>query len=183
MKSLFTALCVTTVAMPVSAQIARDMDAHEHGVTTLEIAIQGEVLEVHLAAPGMDLVGFEHEASTDADLAAVEDAVHLLSDPKNVLTLHDAAGCQATESAANLAGDHHAETEHEHETEHVEEAEHTEFTAQYGFTCTDPDALKEMSFPYFKTFEHAHEIDVVYITDQGAGTATATRDAARISLK
>lgn len=181
MKSLFTALCVTTVAMPVSAQIARDMDAHEHGVTTLEIAIQGDVLEVHLTAPGMDLVGFEHEAATDADLAAVADAVHLLSDPKNVLTIPDAAGCKATESTANLASDDHAETEHE--TEHAHEAEHTEFTARYGFTCTDPDALTEMSFPYFQTFEHAHEIDVVYITDQGASTATATRDAARISLK
>lgn len=176
--------------MPVSAQIARDMDAHEHGVTSLEIAIQGEVLEVHLAAPGMDLVGFEHEASTDADLAAVADAVHLLADPENVLTIPDAAGCQSTESAANLAGDDHAEAEHEHkeaehehETDHAHEVEHTEFTAQYGFTCTNPDALKEMSFPYFKAFEHAREIDVVYVTDQGAGSAIATRDAARISLK
>lgn len=171
--------------MPVLAQVARDMDAHEHGVTTVEIAIQGEVLEVHLTAPGMDLVGFEHEAATGPDLAAVEGVVHLLSDPKNVLTLPDAAGCQASEIAANLARDDHAEAEHEHEheTDHAHEVEHTEFTAQYSFNCTDPAALTEMSFPYFQTFEHAHEIDVVYITDQGVGSATATRDAARISLK
>ena len=187
MKHLITALCATTLALPAAAQVARELDAHEHGVTTLQLAVQGNMLEVHLTAPGADVVGFEYEAATDADREAIDNAISLLSDPKNVLHLPTNAKCELQDSDAHLEGDDHEEHEHEHEHEHEEDhakaSQHTEFVAHYGFSCAEPANLTSVSFPYFQTFENAQEVHITFLTDQSAGTAEATRDASEISLK
>jgi ABC-type Zn2+ transport system substrate-binding protein/surface adhesin len=97
-----------------------------------------------------------------------------------------------TEAEAHLADDHdeeHVGEEHAHEDDHSHEHEHddgdghTEFHAHYGFTCAAPEAVTDVTFPYFDQFENAQEIEVVYVTDQGAGTAEATRATPSIRLK
>ncbi len=179
MNPFLIALFVATTTLPATAQVSRDVTAHEHGVTSIELAIEGDTMEITLTAPGMDLVGFEHEATTAADEEAVKEAIRLLQDPQNVLSLPNAAECHNQSSAAHLAG----EDAHDHDEDHGHGADHTVFSAHYAFVCANPDALTEISFPYFQTFENAHEIHVLYVTDQGAGAAEAHRDAARINLK
>ena len=44
---------------------------HEHGVASLNVALDGQTLEIQLQSPAMNLVGFEHEAKSDADKAKV----------------------------------------------------------------------------------------------------------------
>lgn len=192
MKSISAALLASTLATPMAAQVTRDMDAHEHGVSTLEIAIEGQSVSISLTAPGMDLVGFEYEAETNADKAAIDSALKLLAEPANVVQIPETAECAMTETEAHLADDHdeeHGGEEHAHEDEHSHENEHddgdghTEFHAHYGFTCVAPEAVTEVTFPYFDQFENAQEIEVVYVTDQGAGTAEATRATPSVRLK
>ena len=43
------------------------LGAHEHGVGRLNAALDGQTLELELESPAMNLVGFEHAATTDAD--------------------------------------------------------------------------------------------------------------------
>lgn len=192
MKSISAALLASTLATPMAAQVTRDMDAHEHGVSTLEIAIEGQSVSMSLTAPGMDLVGFEYEAETNADKAAVDSALKLLAEPANVVQMPETAECTMTEAEAYLADDHdkeHGGEEHAHEDEHSHEHEHddgdghTEFHAHYGFTCAAPEAVTEVTFPYFDQFENAQEIEVIYVTDQGAGAAEATRATPSVRLK
>ena len=45
------------------------LDAHEHGVASLNVALDGQTLEIQLQSPAMNLVGFEHEAKSEADKA------------------------------------------------------------------------------------------------------------------
>lgn len=179
MNPFLIALLVATTALSATAQTSRDVAAHEHGVTTLELAIEGRALEITLTAPGMDLVGFEHEAISTADKETVEVAMRLLQYPQNVLSLPSAASCHSQNGEANLAD----EGTHGHEEGHGHGGEHTGFSAQYAFVCDKPDALTEISFPYFQTFENAREIHILYVTEHGAGAAEAHRDAARISLQ
>lgn len=207
MKPLAFTLLATVAATPLIAQDSREMEAHVHGVSTLEIAIEGGLVEMFLKAPGMDLVGFEYEAATDADKAAIETALQLLADPANVLTLSAAAECQPTEVDAHLAGDHeddhhehdddhgHEEThdhadehDHDHEAkhdhdEHAEHAEHTEFQTHYAYTCGSPKELTGLNVTYFATFENAQELHVTYVTEAGAGTAEANRANTDLSFK
>ena len=54
----------------------RELGAHEHGHLVLNIAIEGDRIEMELMAPGVDIVGFEHAAETD------EHKAKLLKKPK-----------------------------------------------------------------------------------------------------
>ena len=209
MKIIRFALLASVAASPLLAQETREMDAHVHGVSTLELAVEGSVVEIHLLSPGMDIVGFEYEASTDADKDAVEAAIRAMLVPENIVTLPEAAECRLTEVLAHLSsGDHdheegeahdHAEEaghddhsqgeEHEHEEhaegadhDHEEGAEHSEFHARYSFACAHPEELTTIGFPFFGRFENAQEIEAQYVTDAGAGSAEIGRDAPELTL-
>ena len=44
--------------------------AHEHGAAQLNVALEGQRLELALESPAMNLVGFEHAAVSSSDNAA-----------------------------------------------------------------------------------------------------------------
>jgi len=204
MKTIHLALLATVASTPLLAQETREMDAHVHGVSTLEIAVEGGVLEMNLFSPGMDIVGFEYEASTDADKDAVEAAIRTMLLPENVLTLPEAAECRLAEVLAHLHGDDHAHEEgeddhghdehaegddHAHEEhaegeehDHEEGAVHSEFHARYIFACEHPKDLTTITFPFFDRFKNAQEIEAQYVAEAGAGSAEITRDAPELTL-
>ena len=200
------ALMASVAATPLLAQETREMDAHVHGVSTLELAVDGNTVEMNLLSPGMDIVGFEYPASTEADKDAVEAAIRAMLVPENIVTLPEAAECRLTEVLAHLhSGDHdHAHEEgegHEHAEEaghddhaheahaeggdhdHEEGAGHSEFHARYIFDCAHPDELTTVAFPFFARFENAQEIEAQYVTGAGAGSAEIGRDAGELTLK
>lgn len=209
MKIIQLALLVSVAATPLLAQETRGMDAHVHGVSKLELAVEGSTIEMNLLSPGMDIVGFEYEPSSDADKDAVEAAIRAMLVPENIVALPEAAECRLTEVLAHLhTGDHdheegedhdyageaghdnHAEgEEHEHEEhaegerhDHEEGAEHSEFHASYSFACEHPEELTTIGFPFFDRFENAQEIEAQFVTDAGAGSIEIGRDAPELTL-
>lgn len=203
MKIVTYALLTSVAATPLFAQDEhREMDAHVHGVSTLELAVENGLVEMNLTSPGMDIVGFEYEASTDADKDAVEAAIRVMLTPENIVTLSDDAECRLTEVLAHLhAGDHdhdegddhddHAEADH-HDDDHDDHAEgddhdhdgaeHNEFHVRYKFACAHPEKLSTIGFPFFERFPNAQEIEAQFVTDAGAGAAEIGRDAAELNL-
>lgn len=119
MKPISLALLASVIAAPVAAQDTRQMEAHVHGVSTLELAVEGAVVEIDLTFPGMDIVGFEYSASKDADKAAVEAALRTMLVPENIVMLSDAAECRLTEAAAHLNGGAH-DHDDAHDDDHAE---------------------------------------------------------------
>mgnify|MGYP001945819220 CR=1 FL=1 len=113
MKRAFS-LIALVAAFPAFAQDARHLDAHEHGVGTLNIAFDGTTVAMEFEAPGADIVGFEYEAEREEDLAAIDAALATLSAPLDLFVMPDAAGCSVVEAQAKL------ESEDEHD-EHGEE--------------------------------------------------------------
>lgn len=206
MKSISLTLLASMAAAPLAAQEHREMDAHVHGVSTLEMAVEDGVVEMNLLSPGMDIVGFEYAASTEADKDTVEAAIRTMLTPENIVTLPAAAGCRLTEVLAHLhSGDHdhdhedgeghdHAEDDdHEEHAEgedhaegddhdHEDGAEHSEFHVRYKFACEHPAELTTIAFPFFERFTNAQEIEAKYVTDAGAGSAEVGRDAAELKL-
>ncbi|MDB9707907.1 DUF2796 domain-containing protein, partial [Planktotalea frisia] len=86
MKTTLTAVALLT-ALPVFAEDSRQLDAHEHGVGALNIAIDGTSVAMEFHAPGADIVGFEYSAKSDADLAAIETAIAALNAPLDLFVL------------------------------------------------------------------------------------------------
>lgn len=211
MKHAVSLIALIT-AFPAFAEDSRQLDAHEHGVGTLNIAIEGTTVAMTFEAPGADIVGFEYAAESDTDLAAIDAAVATLGAPLDLFVVPDAAGCSVVNAQAELEsededGDHddegHDDDGHEeHDDEghddhddhakeghddhghddHGDEAGHTEFHAEYTLTCDAPDALTKMTFAYFAAFPNALEVEVQIITASGAQAFEVERDAPVLDL-
>ena len=87
------ALAILIAGPAVAADAHRELGAHQHGHATLNIAFEGNTISMELEAPGMDIVGFEHAASSEAERAAEAKAKALLTDPTQLFRLPAAAGC------------------------------------------------------------------------------------------
>lgn len=168
------------------ADDSRQLDAHEHGVGTLNIAIEGTTVAMELRAPGADIVGFEYVAESAEDRASITEAVARLARPQELFVLPSAAECIVTEASAEIEGggghDAHADTGHDHD-DHSEAERHTEFHAEYVLSCTDSSAVDRITFAYFDVFVNARELDVQLVSDVGARSFEVTRDVPVLDLR
>ena len=166
----------------------REVGAHEHGHSVLNIAIEGDRIEMELMAPGIDIVGFEHAAETDEHKAAVTEAEAILSDPLALFVLPDDAGC-ATETAA-------VELQAEQEGEHGRSSMLKRSTPSRRARRRTPSSTPNMRSPATcrtisarssssssSHFPGAEEIEVTVITEDGQTRYEVERAAPRIDLK
>ena len=99
---------------------AAQQSAHVHGIATLNLAIEGDELGIEFVSPAGNIVGFEHEAVTEAERRAIRDAIEQLRKGNELFDLPLAASCSL----------HVAEVEHGHGAEekredgHGQDAEH-----------------------------------------------------------
>lgn len=156
------------------------LGAHEHGVASLNVALDGQTLEIQLESPAMNLLGFEHAAKSDADKAKVANARKHLEQPQALFALPIEAKCalQETELESPLFGNaEHAE--HEHGDEHG----HSDIDASYHFTCANAEALKTLELgSFFGTFPGTEKLEVQLIGPGGQQGAELTPSNSRLSF-
>lgn len=153
MYKFTSAALLILVASAGTAEQTRQLDAHEHGVGTLDIAFDGDRIAIAFQAPGADIVGFEYAATNAQDRAAVDAAVATLAGPLDLFSFPAAAGCRVVEARASLeseeaheehghdkhAHDEHAHDEHAHDDHaaHKEEGHDHEAHAEAGHKHDD----------------------------------------------
>jgi len=192
MRRLLLALPFALLPLAV-AQAADEHDhehgslgAHEHGVGRLNAALDGQTLELELESPAMNLVGFEHAATTDADKAKVAAVRAQLEKPLTLFNLPKAAGCvvamQTLESP--LFGDKPgADHDHDEEAKDEHHHDHSEIHAHYQFTCAVPGALKTLDLAnIFNTFPATQKIQVQLIGPSGQQGVEVTAKAAALKF-
>ncbi|SDA91031.1 Protein of unknown function [Pseudomonas sp. NFACC15-1] len=146
------------------------LGAHEHGVARLNAALDGQTLELELESPAMNLVGFEHAATSDADKAKVAAVRALLDKPLALFNLPVAAKCSVAqqELESPLFGDEPDHEDHDEDADGDEHHEHSEIHAHYQFTCAAAGALKDLDLAtLFKTFPATQKIQVQLISPSG----------------
>lgn len=180
----WSAILILTLGTSTAAQAAdREFGAHEHGVGRLNVAIEGRTVEMELMSPGADIVGFEHEAETAADKAAVERAVSVLQRGENLFVFPSEADCGLAESEVETeTDDHEDDKEHEHAEKETDDGEHGEFHARYRFECGNPNDLTHVDVKLFEAFPTARELDVQAISPRGQIAQELTPAAARLNF-
>lgn len=177
---------------PVLAEgTKRELGAHEHGHSVLNVAIEGGEVEMELIAPGADIVGFEHPAESTEDKAAIMQAEATLGEPLALFGFPGAAGCAVEAAAVEIEGgddeyeEHEEHEQHEEHEEHDEhEASHNEFHAAYALTCSAPDDLDGIDFAaFFDAFAGAEEVEVTVISEKGQSSYEVERDAPVVDLQ
>ncbi len=169
------------------------LGAHEHGVGRLNAVLDGQALELELDSPAMNLVGFEHVATTAADKAKVAAARKQLENPAALFNLPKAASCVVSSQELNspLFGDkpeadHDDDDDHDHDAKdgaHEHHHDHSEIHAHYQFTCATPTALSNLDLTQvFKTFPATKKIQVQLIGPSGQQGVDATATAATLKF-
>ena len=199
---LISALAVSSFALVLSPAFAedqhRELGAHVHGHGTLNIAIEDKRVALELEVAGMDVVGFEHAASTPEQKAAVDKAKGLLEKPLDVFALPAAAGCAAAEAKIVIETEAHGDHDHDHDKgdakddhdhdghdhDHGDKAEggHSHFHATYALDCTSPADLTTITFNYFKLFPGAKELTVNVVGAKGQSSYEVSRDKPTLDL-
>ena len=168
------------------------LGAHEHGVGRLNAVLDGQALELELDSPAMNLVGFEHLATSAADKAKVAAARKQLENPLALFNLPKAAGCVISSQELNspLFGDKpeadHDDDDHDDDAKdgaHEHHHDHSEIHAHYQFTCATPTALGNLDLTQvFKTFPATQKIQVQLIGPSGQQGVDATATAATLKF-
>ncbi|WP_313202878.1 DUF2796 domain-containing protein [Pseudomonas sp.] len=144
------------------------LGAHEHGVAKLNAVLNGNTLELELDSPAMNLVGFEHMASSDADKAKVAAVRQQLEQPLKLFALASAAGCKEDqqELESPLFGD--AAKADDDGDEHEKGHAHSDINAHYQLTCATPEKLAQIDLaPLYSAFPATQKINVQLIGPNG----------------
>jgi len=166
------------------------LSAHEHGVGRLNAALDGKTLELELESPAMNLVGFEHVATSEADKAKVAAVRARLEQPLALFNLPKPAGCvvenQELESPL-FGGQPEADDDHDEDAKdedgHEHHHDHSEINARYQFTCATPDALKTLDLTnIFTSFPATQKIQVQLIGPSGQQGVDVTAKAATLKF-
>lgn len=187
-----------------AAETERQLGPHQHGHGSLNLAVEGQTVQMELEVPGVDIVGFEHKAKTAEDRAKMEAAAKTLAQPLALFILPGEAGCKVTAAKVSIVGatepdddthelDHRDHTEveaheaDEHQAEEHEadehQAEHSEFHAEYALSCSNVAAITAISFPYFEVFPNSAELAVTLITEKGQKAFEVNREHALIDIR
>ena len=200
MRLTVTLLTVVLVGLVLTdsetqAEETRHHEAHEHGVASLNVAVEGNNVYMEFFSPAANIVGFEHHPRTHDQKDAVKEAVKKLQAGDALFILSTGSVSKLVKSRVDTDidkdADHHSESEHghgqeeHHDKEHGEADEHerhSEFEAQYHFICKKPDRLSQIEVMLFEVFGGIEHIEVQLITEtkQTAVELTAKRN--KISL-
>jgi hypothetical protein len=191
--SVFLAVGLGLAATVSAHAQQRAAGAHEHGLGTLNIALEGARLSMELEAPGADIVGFEHQAKTQKQKSAVEAAKKKLAAPQALFEFPAAAGCVLKDTKVEIEAEDHGDHGHSHDAKAAKgkdqgakekhgDSEHSAFKAEYIFDCKAPASLTTIGFGYFKAFAGAQKLDVTVITPKQQSRFEVSRARPRIDL-
>ena len=119
-------LCILSIVVALFTGIqsayaeksAESLDAHVHGLSELTIAMDAKTIELQLISPAMNLVGFEHKASSKQDIAAVKQA-ELILGQHNSLFLIAGGDCEHLSTSIDsddlLESDNHHDDHDDHD--------------------------------------------------------------------
>ena len=204
-KNIYYSLLLSALVTVSVAEETRQVDKHEHGVGELNIAVEGNSIDLEFMIPGADIVGFEYKAKSEADIALVKDALIKFDEFNNIFSIPSTSNCNLVEADISInQGDNHKdehdhdehddhdehEDEHDHDDhgehddhdEHDEEA-HNEFVAHYSFNCGNIKEIDRISFPYFTTFPNSGELEVQFVSEIGSTSFEVEGDEPFIDLK
>ncbi len=179
--NLLALLLILTFAFTgMGSTASAESKAHQHGAGHLNIAIDGQTVQMELIASGSDIVGFEHEPETDGQKQAIMEAATTLLDGETLFRFPPDAQCRATES--EVESSLLEEEGHKEEHKHGRDQEHTEFHAYYQFKCASPGRLTHLEIEYFSKFPNAQTLSVQKFTPSGQSVQRLTAKATRLTF-
>lgn len=165
--------------------------AHEHGVTHLDIVVDGDRVALSLQAAGYHIVGFEHAPEGAAQHAAWAAAEAALADAAALFRPDAEADCRVAAATVTPPGGAKAAHGHAHGQHHHGHAPADDddghghagdWHAEYRFECAAPQRLRSIAHALFRAFPATEEVrwQVSAPVGQDGGTLRAGQDRIRL---
>ena len=172
--------------------LAVEQRAHVHGLASITVVIENNLLEIEVESPADSLLGFEHQVRTEEDKSKLNQTELLLNKPDQLFTFQNEA-CALKTARVNLSSfvinhnpkntDHHSHEKHyshEKNNTHTHDArghkhKHKDIVVGYLYDCQSTQRLESISINLFTYFPRIEEINVMWINNdtQGAKLITA----------
>ncbi len=173
-----------------------NLDAHVHGEASLMVALEGDVLELQFESPAANLLGFEHQAHSETEKAAVNTLKKHLGQVEKVLSLQGAT-CSVSNSSVDLSGvleqeryeghahhkSEHRDEHHEHDKHDHKESSHSEISFSYSFQCQRGGDLQSLTLLLLNEYKGLESVKAQWITEGNQGSATLSSANNALSLR
>ena len=163
----------------------RQAGTHEHEVARLDLAQEGAQIDLHLESPAMNLLGYEHMPSSDADRQVLEQTLAQLRAADQLFRFNAQAQCRLISAAIStpLAGESGTGAmPHDTHEEPAHDGGHADIDADYRFECASPGQLRRLSLDVFKFFPALQRLLVQFVTDKRQGGTELTATNAELAL-
>lgn len=154
--------------LPLSALHAAP--AHVHGVSALELAIEGETLSIGMEAPLDDLLGFEHSPRTPAEQEAVRKMASTLRAADKLFLPTAAAGCTLGEVKLSSSAIAPALLGEKGSAAATSDG-HADLDAEFSFKCSKPAALNRLRVALFEHFPGMKAVKLSLVGPRGQKAA------------
>ena len=154
--SLTVGLALASAVAVAHAQTVRQQGAHVHGTSTVDVGLDGTVLQVVLDAPAVNMLGFEHPPHDGQQSKQVSDVLAAMRDPAPWLIPADAAACVLTHSSVQARGLDAA----------VATQGHADIDARYDYRCNQPDRLDHIDIHLADRYPATHRLVVNIVLPQ-----------------
>ncbi len=183
------ALVMSSINTSHGAEYTSSVNAHVHGLSTLTIVAEQNTLKIELHSPSVDIIGFEHKATSANDIAQLDKAIitlrqhNALFNIQGTHCLHVNTVVDVPPSVASLdEGDtlHHQDelniTSDHHDS-------HSEIIASYVFQCHDMTKLLSIEVKMFEVFSGMKDINTMWVTQAQQGATRLTPNQPMIVFK
>ena len=168
------AILAATILTAGSTFASDNPGAHQHGHAELQLAIEGNQIDLIFTSPAYNLLGFEHRARTEEQKALVTQTTSWLGETPLVDTAE--AGCKVMNAVVHhqAGGDDHGHDHghaHDHEDKHANEngSTHSDFEVTQSLSCSRLDASEVLSTPLTERFPEIEHLDVEWVWSGGQG--------------
>ncbi len=175
-QAVVAAACI---CLPAFASSAEEPDnhqhAHVHGIASLGIAVQDDVVTLAFESPLDSVIGFEHRANTPAERSSVDKLQARMKAPGDLFRLTPAAECKLQKAeaesaifnppAAGAAADAHADLD-----------------ASFEYRCAHIDRLASVDVGLFDAYPRLQKVAVEVASGKGQFKRDLQRPARIVSL-
>jgi Protein of unknown function (DUF2796) len=170
----------------LTAAEKRHAEAHVHGVAEINIVVEGKKVAVEFRTPTEGLMGFEHEAKTDAEKKKRDAALKLINDkfPEMVI-LERRPGCRSEGGKVAIVrsdADDGEDKKRGQADHNKKSGEHREVRATFNFQCQSDPVGSRVQFAVTKLFPDIHELKVQVLSDANQTGATIKKDQGDVRL-
>ena len=166
--------------MPTFA-LAHEPGAHVHGVASLQVAVEDKTLTMNFSSPLDNLIGFEHKAHNQAEVAKVQSMINQFYKKPSLFIPTKTAECQIKTINLDSLVIKKKPEDAIKKPEHEEEAGHADLDGEFIFTCNRPENMRDLQVNLFKVFPNLHQLNVEVVSTRGQTAAKLTPENNQIS--